>query len=198
MPSTRERRVARVVAYEIAESVRFEPVPGDPHAWVRQADATIFGKEVVAAAPDPAFVAGTLLVARAASAVLVPGHAGPIVCTFELLCDSAPDRPSLDKLVVTAAGTLEGRIDLANVHAGWATAEGAWRLESRSGRFSAAFFVPMKPRDGEEYAYAGHDDDGQPLAAARDRRAVRDDERVLGFPATKIVLSVFEPVTTAS
>jgi hypothetical protein len=124
--------------------------------------------------------------------VVVPGHAGPIVGTFDLLCDSAPDRPSLDKLVVTAAGALEGRIDLANVHAGWAVAEGAWRLGARTGRFSAAFFVPMK--DGADFAYAGHDDDGRPLAAA-DRRPVRDDERVLGFPATKVVLSVFEPVT---
>ena len=188
----RERRVARIVLYEIAESIRFAPLHDDEQAWVRTADATLFGKDVVPFEPHPAFARGVLILGRARSSVVLPGSQGPVRCTFDVLTDSAPDRPGLDKLLVTASGILDGRIDLREAPAGWATAGGTWTLSPRSGRFVATFFIPMtRPGDGGPW-YVGHDDDGRPLTDSTARRPLRRDELVLGLPATKVVLSVFE------
>lgn len=184
-----ERCVARAVLYEIAEAVRFEAVRDDEPIWVRHAEATVFGKDVVSPGAGPLFPAGSLIVGRARSSVVVPGHRGPLHCAFDVLVDSAPDRPSLDKLLVAGSGALEGHLDLRGVSAGHATAGGTWTRGRRSGRFIATFSIPITRPGHDGYWYVGADGDGP--------RQLRDDELVLGFPATKIVISVFEAVEHA-
>ncbi len=190
------RALARVVLYEVSEAVRFaaseeRDEAGEP-IWVRSADAALFGNDVTSLAEQPLFTPGMFVSARARSAVAMPGGRGSITCSFDLLMDGDPSRPSLDKLLVTASGTLDGRLDLRDAARGYACGEGRWSLPDAHGTFTASFLIPTRRPDHDGFWYVEHDVDGH-VRPEHDGawRPLRPDEFVLGIPVTKVILAVY-------
>jgi hypothetical protein len=183
-----EALLARLVMYEVAESLRFEQRPsasGDG-GWRRLANATLLGKEVHPLREGTPFVADMFTLVTASSSVDMTTWRGWVRGTVRLLNDTDPRRPSLDRLVEAAVGGLRGRIDLRHAPDGWATVAGRWRVGAGEigGRFEGVFTIPFV-REGEDgYWYR----EGPALDGVC---RLRDDEFALGIPLIKLVLQLF-------
>jgi hypothetical protein len=207
--ATAQQPVAAVFMYEVSEGLSFKApkhTKDAAGAMNRLADATLLGKKIVSLTADPMspWATAHFIGADAQSDVsLVTGH-GPIKGSFDLLQDLDPSRESLDTLVISASGTLRGRLDLRTATQGYAIASGTWQIKkSVAGTFSGVFLIPFPVAPGV-YAYLdltsalqldkmGLSLCAQPIPLSADPAGPKgcllgSDEFALGIPLTKAVL----------
>jgi RimJ/RimL family protein N-acetyltransferase/SAM-dependent methyltransferase/ABC-type transporter Mla MlaB component len=195
------RALARLVAYEVAESLRFQaPASEGGGAWLRDAQATLLGRDVLPFREGTPFAAGSYAVIRARSSVDLTTWQGSVEGDFDLLEDSDPTRQALDKLVVSRCGTLSGTLDLAPATRGFAVVEGRWSLADRTaaGPFRCVFLIPFTRAGHEGHWYVEHEPDGSPREDEPGFVPVRPCEQLLDIPLTKAVITLFEPVPAAA
>lgn len=206
-PSVAQTPYATIVAYEVAEHLKFKGGAGEPDNFkVRFAKATLLG-QVVQAAPDAGnpFVAGGYIDADAKSFVKATGT-GPIIGTFNTLQDFDPFTTLLATMEVTASGSLHGELDLTTALLGYAQVSGKWRVShKKKGTFQGIFLIPFNLSPDPAAPMFVYLDLG-PLAGSCPGRfplgdpanpatpyacPVSQDEILLGFPLTKAVLVLF-------
>ncbi len=201
-PSVAQAQYATVVAYEVAEHLKFKGGAGEPDNFkIRFAKATLLG-QIVQAAPDAGnpFVVGGFIDADARSFVKATGT-GSIIGTFNTLQDFDGDASKLlATMEVTASGSLHGELDLTTALQGYAQVSGKWRVShKKKGTFQGIFLIPFQVGP-DSFAYL----DIGPLAGVCPGRfqlsadpngpfgcPVSQDEILLGFPLTKAVLVLF-------
>ncbi|MBI3028708.1 MAG: hypothetical protein HYY64_04265 [Candidatus Rokubacteria bacterium] len=206
-PSVAQAQYATVVAYEVAEHLKFKGGAGEPDDFrVRFAKAILLG-QVVWAAPDAGnpFVVGGFIDADARSFVKATGT-GRIVGTFNTLQDFDPTTMLLATMEVTASGSLHGELDLTTALQGYAQVSGKWRVShKKKGTFQGIFLIPfnISPDPAAPmYVYldlgplAGTCPGRLPLGDPSDPATpyacpVSQDEILLRFPLTKAVLVLF-------
>ena len=204
-PSVAQAQYATIVAYEVAEHLKFKGGAGEPDNFkVRFAKATLLGFVVQAAsdAGNP-FVVGDYIDADAKSFVKATGT-GPIVGTFNTLQDFDPTTTLLATMEVTASGSLKGELDLTTALQGYAQVSGKWRVShKKKGTFQGLFLIPIPNAlvgvpdflspTGFVYVVgpggAATCMSGVVLGAVC---ALHEDEVLLGFPLTKAELVLFD------
>lgn len=188
--------IARVVMYEVAESLRFVTRgSGDAAVNLRAARATLLGKEMEPFVPGTPFVPGRWVVAGVSSVIDLVTFSGSFRGGFRLLDDIDPSRRSLDSLLTAAAGSLRGALDLSRVLDGYAPVRGRWSMPEAglAGEFNAVFLIPFQTPGSADYYYRHYDlADGVPCvdAGAGKLTALASDEFALGVPLTKLVAVV--------
>lgn len=211
-PPPAEKEFATVTAWEVQEFLRLKQGGYRGNILFRLANATLVGDATDGLCP-PAPTGETPLPcafdARARSSVNTKTGTGPIIGNFNILVDTDPKSPLLSDLVLFAAGSLNGTLDLRPVVLAQETggayggpvapASGRWRSEDldASGHFAGGFLIPVEyPGCPRGFVYLnlpvllpGEDEPQQliPLELADPFQCLGDGDFSLGSPVTKFV-----------
>jgi hypothetical protein len=209
-----ETDFATVTAWEVQEFLRLKKGGFRDNILFRLGNATLVGDATDGLCP-PAPTGETPLPcafdARARSHVNTKTGIGPISGNFNILVDTDPKSPLLSDLVLFAAGSLDGTLDLRPVVLAQQTggefggpvapASGRWRSEDldASGHFVGGFLIPVEVPAaycGRGFAYVnmpvrlpGYDEPQQliSLELAAPFQCLEDGDFSLGSPVTKFV-----------
>jgi hypothetical protein len=193
-----ETPVASAVVYEVNEALTFlkgkrRPTLDPAEFSRRLAHASLLGREVRALTPDSVFAEGQFLQANAVSNVDLKSGQGTLKGSFALLTDLDPKRESLDTLMVTHRGSVDGWLDLTTAGQGFAEMSGQWSLGKRlpRGSFRGLFLIPFQiPGGGEQYYYLdlGLEGPGTLCASQAGICPLETHEFSLGIPLTKTLI----------
>lgn len=199
---------ATIVAYEVAEHLRFKGGAGEPDNFkVRFAKATLLGTILQTAEDDAGnpFVVGDFFDSDAKSSVKATGT-GTIAGTFNVLHDfDGAASMSLSTMEVAASGTVKGELDLRptmqNPPQPFALVAGRWRTHGRHGTYSGVFLIPFPgslvgiPPQVAEFVYplgpGGAATCLSGVVILGSLCKVHEDEILLRFPLTKLEMFLY-------